>query len=107
MSAEPEESHIDWANRTLASKNAKYSASVPPAAEPEVAEHLRYREAIGPGGVLQIIFTGDPPTSRPDPRCEACKALKQKLEDTEGALEGAQNIIRQLRDAASCEKEWA
>jgi hypothetical protein len=33
--------------------------------------------------------------------CSRCRALKQKLEDTEGALEGAQNIIRQLRDANS------
>lgn len=37
--------------------------------------------------------------------CHECKKLQQKVEDLEGALEGAQNILRQLRDAASTVKE--
>lgn len=37
--------------------------------------------------------------------CKNCKAMAQRIEDLEGALTGAQNIIRQLRDAVSTVKE--
>lgn len=37
--------------------------------------------------------------------CATCKKLQEKVENLEGALAGAQNIIRQLRDAASTVKE--
>jgi cell division protein ZapA (FtsZ GTPase activity inhibitor) len=87
MSTDPEESHIDWANRTFDGRKAELSASVPTAATDKLtATVVVSHEVVA---------------------CTKCKALKQKLEDTEGALEGVQNIIRQLRDAASREKEWA
>lgn len=37
--------------------------------------------------------------------CENCKKLTQRIEDLEGALAGAQAIIRQLRDRDSVVEE--
>jgi hypothetical protein len=39
--------------------------------------------------------------------CQGCKDAQKKIEDLEGALAGAQNIVRTLRDAASTMKEKA
>lgn len=52
-------------------------------------------------GSLQIppgtVLPGPPPAGK----CSGCAALRKRIEDLEGALEGAHNIIRQQRDKDS------
>jgi hypothetical protein len=50
------------------------------------------------------VFPGPPPKQGEAP-CAKCKEHRQKIEDLEGALSGAHNTIRQLRDRDSVVKE--
>lgn len=43
------------------------------------------------------MLPGTPPAGK----CSGCAALRKRIEDLEGALEGAHNIIRQHRDIDS------
>lgn len=44
------------------------------------------------------------PAGQGSQRCLNCKKLEKKIEELEGALEGAHTIIRQLRDKDSAVK---
>jgi hypothetical protein len=46
-----------------------------------------------------------PPPKQSEAPCAKCKEHRQKIEDLEGALAGAHNTIRQLRDRDSVVKE--
>ena len=46
-----------------------------------------------------------PPPMQGEAPCPKCKEHRQKIEDLEGALTGAHNTIRQLRDRDSVVKE--
>ena len=59
------------------------------------------------GGVAPAPSIAKPvvsPAGQGSQKCPNCKKLEKKVEELEGALEGAHTIIRQLRDKDSAVK---